>query len=109
LADLFKVLAQIIPAMGTLTDAYTVPADKAAVISSIIVANEASSSTVFRISIAVAGAADDLKQYIYYDVLLLQNRTFIATVGLTLGAADVIRVQSANGNVAFNISGDELS
>lgn len=100
-----KVLAQSNPSATTLTDAYTVPAATTATVSSITVCNQAASATTFRVSVAVAGAANATKQYLYYDVSLDAYDTFVATIGITLGAADVIRVYSGNASTSFNIFG----
>lgn len=107
--DTVKVLAQVKPAATTLTTAYTVPASTSTTMSSIVICNTSASVSYFRISVCVAGAADDLKQYLYYDLPLDSNDTFIATIGLTLAATDVIKVRSSDGNLAFNFSGIEIA
>lgn len=107
MATTYKVLAQSIPSSFILTDAYTAAAS--AIISSILCCNQSNVVTVIRIAVAVAGAADITKQYLYYDVPVPANDTLALTLGLTLAATDVIRVYSGNGLVSFNISGTELS
>jgi hypothetical protein len=57
----------------------------------------------------VAGAADTSAQYIAYDVLLDTNETRSFTLGIALGAADVIRVYSSTGTVSFNGFGVEIT
>lgn len=109
MAEALKVLGQIVPSATTLTAVYTVPAVTQATVSSISVCNQNATSVTFRISVAVNGAADDPKQYMYYDLPLLENDTFIATVGLSLAAGDVIRVRSSTANVSFNVFGVELT
>jgi len=109
MADTLKVLGQAYPNTATLTDAYTVPGATSDTISSIVVCNQAKSGTVFRISVAVAGAADEPKQYLYYDTPIGPNSTFVATIGGTLAAGAVIRVYSLNGMVSFNIFGVEVT
>jgi len=109
MAETLKVLAQIIPTAGLLTDGYTVPAAGRAVVSSIAVCNQDVLATTFRISVAVAGASDNTKQYIYRDPSIQANATLMATVGMTLGPGDVVRVYSANGLVSFNFFGSEIS
>lgn len=61
MANTYKVLSQTNPSATTLTDSYTVPAATQAIVSSISVANRSAISTSFRISVAIAGAADDAK------------------------------------------------
>lgn len=107
MAEALKVLAQTAPAYGTLTDGYTVPAITSAVVSSIVICNQSVTATTFRVSVAVVGAADAVKQYLFYDETLLGNDTFTAVLGITLGAADVIRVYSGNGSVSFSFFGAE--
>lgn len=57
----------------------------------------------------MSGNADDPSQYLYYDLPLDANDTFIATIGLTLANSDVIRVQAASNGIAFNFFGIEMS
>ncbi len=109
MTDTIKVLGQSNPVAVTLTDAYTVPALTSTVVSSITIVNRSSVATSFRISVAVAGAADDDKQYIYYDLPISGNDTFIATIGPTLGPADVVRVRATLATLSFNIFGTEVT
>lgn len=107
MAEVIKVLGQVNPIAGVLTGAYTAP--NQAVVSSLSVCNQSSTPVTFRVSIAVAGAADAAAQYLYYDVPLAGNATFIATIGVTLGATDVVRVQSSGNAQSFNLFGSEVS
>jgi len=109
MASTYKILAQSKPSATTLTDAYTVPGATQATISTIVVANQSSSATSFRISVAIAGAADTAAQYLYYDIAIPGNDTFAATVGITLGAADVVRVYNTDATLSFNLFGVEAS
>lgn len=109
MAETLKVLGQLVPAASTLTTLYTVPAATSTVVSSLTCCNPSGSSTTVRVSIAVAGAADDPKQYLYYDVPVLGHDTLTATLGLTLATTDLVRVLAANGLVAFNLFGAEES
>ena len=102
-----KTLGQSAPSATTETDLYTVPAVTSAVISSLICCNRGAVSTTFRVSVSVGGGATANKDYIYYDVAVPANDTFIATVGLTLSAGDKIRVYAGNGNMSFTLSGEE--
>lgn len=109
MAETRKVLAQSNPSATTLTDAYTVPGATQAVVSTISVVNRDATATTFRLSVAVGGAADNDKQYIAYDVPIAGNETFTFTIGITLGAADVIRVYATLATLSFNIFGVELT
>ena len=103
-----KVLGQSLPLSGVLTDAYTVPAATQAIVSSFTMCNEGA-ATKTRLSVAVAGAADALSQYLVYDAPLNANETQGFTLGVTLGPGDVVRAYSQGGSVAFSIFGVQLS
>jgi len=105
MADTIQVLAQSKPLATTLTALYTVPAGQSVVVSSITICNQVAMATSWRLSIAVAGAGDDPSQYIYYGMPHQANDTFIATIGMTLGAGDVVRVYSTDGNLSFSLFG----
>ena len=109
MAEVLKVLAQSNPPATTLTDVYTVPAATSTVVSSLVLANRGATDTTFRLALAIAGTADALKQYLYYDVTLFARDTFIASIGATLAAADVVRVFVNDANVSINVLGAEES
>lgn len=108
MVDTVKVLGQIAPAANALTTAYTVPAATSATISSIVICNTNIDASSFRISIRVNGASDTIQQYLYYDLPITGNDTFIATCGFTLSAGDIVSVQGGEANLTFNIFGIEL-
>ena len=105
----YHVLSQLSPNATTATTAYTVPSAKSTTISTIVVCNANAIPITFRISIRVAASADDIKQYLYYDVPVLGNDTFASTIGITLTASDIISVYASSTNVSFNIFGVEIS
>ena len=108
----YKILGQSAPAANTETDLYAVPSLLSAVVSSITVANRGADLATFRISISPAAAVTTNADYLYYDVVIGGNDTFIATVGLTLAATDVMRVRASGvgGNdLTFQAFGSELS
>ena len=108
----YKILGQSAPIGATPTDLYAVPAATSAVVSSLTVANRGPDLATFRISVSPAAAATTNVDYLYYDVVLGGYDTFIATVGITLAATDVIRVY-ANGlggdDLTFQAFGSELT
>jgi hypothetical protein len=105
----YKVLGQSSPAATTETALYTVPALTSAIGSSIIIANRSTTVATFRVSIAVAGAVTSNKDYIYYDLPIGSNDTFIATIGITLATTDVVRVFASNTNLSFSLYGSEIT
>jgi hypothetical protein len=109
MANTYKILGQVSPLATTSTDLYTVPASTSAVCSSISICNRDTSNTTFRVSISQGGASITNKDYLYYDVTLAGNDTFVATLGITLATTDKIRVYAGNTNLSFQIWGTEIS
>lgn len=103
----YKVLSQTKPSAATLTDSYTVPSVTSTVVSSIVATNQSATPTAIRVSIAVAGLADTPKQYIAYDMVIAANQAIAFVIGVTLGAADVIRVYNTLATVSFSVFGVE--
>lgn len=91
------------PAAATVTDLYTVPAATNTVVSSVVVCNTSATPTTFRIAVAPLGAVDALSQYLYYDLTIAGNDTFIATIGMTLIATDKVRVYAAAATLTFTM------
>lgn len=109
MAETIKTLAQSAPSATTLTDVYTVPAATSAVISSIVVCNRGSAKREVRLSVAVAGAADSVEQYLAYDTPVLVGDPLIFTVGLTLAATDVLRAYVDAADISVGVFGTEIS
>jgi hypothetical protein len=109
MASTYKTLGQSAPGATTETTLYTVPASTSAVCSSIVICNRGTSSTTFRVSVAVGGGATGNKDYLYYDVPLSANDTFIATIGVSLATTDKVKVYAGNANLSFNLFGQEIT
>lgn len=105
----YKILGQQAPGATTEEDLYAVPAATTTVISSITVANRGSSPAKFRVSFSPSAAATVNADYVYYDVHIDGNDTFIATIGVTLAATDVIRVYASTANLTFQVFGGEIN
>lgn len=109
MATTYKVLAQSAPAATTATTAYTVGAGKSTVISTIVIANRASTSATYRIAIRPAGATLSNEHYIAYDITVGASDSTTLTLGLTLGATDVVTIYASTANLSFNFFGSEIS
>ena len=111
----YKVLGQIDSGTTNPAVIYTVPNSPATqtIVSSIVVANRSSIDIAgFRISINPNGVGVTPEQYIYYDVPIAQNDTFIATVGITMDSDDTITVEATGPGIAdisFQIFGSEIT
>lgn len=102
-----KVLGQSAPSATTETTLYTAPSQ--AVVSTLSVCNRSATPTTFRVSVAVAGAVTENKQYLYYDLAIGGNDTFAATMGLTLANTDVVRVYAGAATLSFSLYGMEIT
>ena len=109
MATALKVLGQSAPLAATLTTLYTVPASTEVSTSSIVVCNRSSVATSFRVAIRPAGAGISDEHYIYYDVPIPGNDTFIATIGISLEATDVVSVYATLATLSFNYYGQEIT
>ena len=105
----YKVLGQSNPAATTATTLYTVPAATQSIVSTLTVTNQTATAGTYRIAVRVAGAALAAAQYLAYDVSLPGNATDTLTLGVTLGATDVITVFASAATFSFNAFGSELS
>ena len=85
------------------------PAATQAVVSSIVVCNRSATPTAFRISVAIAGAADANQQYIAFDVPIGANQIVSQTLGIGLATTDVVRVFNTLATCSFSVFGTELS
>lgn len=108
----YKVLGQVAPPITTEQDLYTVLGATQSIASSITVANRGTTLAYFRVAVCPLGVATANKHYLYYDVPIAGNDTFIATIGLTLGATDKVKVYASGtggGNLSFHLYGSELT
>lgn len=109
MAEARKVLGQLASAATTLEDLYTVPALTEAVSSTLVVCNRSATPTTFRVAVRPAGAAINNKHYISYDVPIGANEVWSYTIGMTLGAADVVSIYAAAATLSSTLFGVEVS
>lgn len=104
-----KVLGQVCPSATTATTLYTVPAATQAVISTITICNQTAVAATYRISVRPAGAAQTTAMYVAYDVTVGASDTTALTLGITLGATDVVTVYASTATLSFNAYGAETA
>jgi hypothetical protein len=109
MADQIKVLGQLSPSATTTETLYTTPDLTQTTVSSLVICNRNSGNQSFRISIHVAGAGTDNKQYLYYDKEITSNNTITVVIGITLNQADVVKVYASNSDLSFNMFGVETT
>jgi len=106
----YKILGQASPSATTATTLYTVPSSTQAVVSSITVCNRDSGAATYRLAIkAAADGSVGTQSYIVYDATIPANTTTAYTLGVTLGAGDLVSVYASTGTVTFHAYGSEIS
>jgi len=84
-----------------------VPAATPTACSSIVVCNRSAAATSFRIAVRAAGAAISNEMYLYYDVAINGNDTFVATIGISLATTDKVDVYATLATLSFTLFGTE--
>ena len=109
MANTYKVLAQSNPAATTATTLYAVPSGTSAVISTITICNQAATAASYRIAVRPLAATLAAQHYVAYDIAIAANDTTALTLGLTLGATDVVTIYASSANLSFNAYGSEIA
>lgn len=106
----YKVLGQVAPANTSITNAYTVPAGKQAILSNIAVANVTGAAALYEVYVRINGAASALSNAFVFDASQGANSTTMIQGGVTLSAGDIVSVQTATANaITFHIFGTEVN
>jgi len=109
MANAYKVLGQSAPSATTDTDVYTVPSATEAVVSTIVIANRATSDATYRIAVRPDGATIANEHYVAYDITVGASDSTALTLGITMDAADVLTVQASTADLSFSVFGSEIS
>lgn len=105
----YRVLGQSNPAATTNTNLYTVPSATSAVVSSIVICNQAATAATYRIAVRPAGAAVANQHWIVYGATVAASDSTVITMGLTLAATDIITVFASSATLSFSAYGSEIS
>lgn len=108
MATTYKVLGQQAPAATTATTLYTVPAATQTVCSTLAVCARGATSS-FRIAIRPNGATLADSHYIVYDNWVDSKDSVFLTLGITLGAGDVVTVYTDQATNTFSLFGSEIT
>ena len=103
-----KVLGQVNPTANTWNLVYTVPASNTAVVSTISICNTGTNNALFSIAVQPANAAISTKHYIAYNTTVPAYDTIALTLGVGLGASDVISANVSTANIAVSAFGSEV-
>jgi hypothetical protein len=110
LATTYKILGQVRPTGTAVADLYTVPASTEAVISTITASNVSDTASNISLFVVPAAGSASAENALVFETPLSGNTVQAFTLGLTLGAADTLAVQSATGSaVTYQAFGSELS
>lgn len=109
MATSYKVLGQVNPSATSATTLYTVPSATSAVVSTIVICNQAASAATFRIAVRPAGAALAAQHYVAYDVTVGASDSTALTLGITLATTDVITVYGSTATLSFSAFGSEVA
>ena len=109
MTDVIKVLGQLDPAATTTTVLYTTPNLAQTTVSSLVICNRTGGSITFRVSVHVAGASADDKQFLFYNEALAATTTRTVVIGMCLNQTDVVKVYASSADVSFNLFGVETS
>jgi len=107
--DAIKVLGQLDPSATTTTVLYTAPNLAQTTVSSLVICNRSGSAITFRVSVHVANASADDKQFLFFDESLAATTTRTVVIGMCLSQSDVLKVYVSAANVSFNLFGVETT
>jgi hypothetical protein len=108
MATNYKILGQLNPTANVLSAVYTVPSANQAVISTIIVCNQSIADAAYSIAVVPGGETDNVKHYIVRGGAVPAADALAFSLGLSLGAGDVVRANTTSGNLSFSIFGAEI-
>lgn len=94
---------------GTYATLYTTPASTEAVISSIVITNQSSSSVTIRIGLDATAGTPGNDEWLVYDASVAGNDTVALTLGITMDAEKYLRVSSSADTCNFSAFLSEIS
>lgn len=100
-----NIIARLAPGAAVETDLYTVEPDEIAKIQGVTVANRGAALASFRFSISPLGAPTQAQDYVYYDLGLDGNDTFMALLNADVRPNDVVRVYASTADLTFILYG----
>jgi hypothetical protein len=104
----YKVLGQINPTANVANTIYTVPSATSAVVSTVTICNLANTAGTFKIAVRPTGEALANKHYVAYDTTVPANDMVALTLGITMGATDVLSCNASSNNITFSAFGSEI-
>ena len=94
---------------GTYSTLYTTPAATQAVISSLVITNQASSDVTVRIGLDATEGTPGASEWLVYDAVIAGNDTVALTLGVTMDAQKYLRISSSANTCNFSAFLSEIS
>jgi hypothetical protein len=94
---------------STYATLYETPAATEAVISSLVITNQSSSAITVRIGMDTSASTPGASEFLVYDAAVAGNDTVALTLGVTMPAANFIRVSSSASVCNFTAFLSEIS
>jgi hypothetical protein len=105
----YKVLGQSNPAANTPISLYTVPLATNTIISTVTVCNLSSTAGSFKLAVQPGGVSILNSHYIMFNTPVPGNDTISLTLGMTLGALDILSCNANTSTISFSAFGSEIS
>lgn len=94
---------------GTYATLYNTASATEAVISSLVVCNQASSDVTVRIGLDTTAGTPGADEFLVYDAVIAGNDTVALTLGVTLDATKYVRISSSASTCNFTAFLSEIS
>ena len=94
---------------GTYSTLYTTPSATEAVISSLVITNQASSDVTVRIGLDDTAGTPGNSEWLVYDAVVAGNDTVALTLGITMPAGKFLRISSSADTCNFSAFLSEIS
>ena len=94
---------------GTYATLYNTPSATEAVISSLVICNQASSDVTVRVGLDTAAGTPGASEFLVYDAVIAGNDTIALTLGITLDASKYVRISSSANTCNFSAFLSEIS
>ena len=94
---------------GTYSTLYNTPSATEAVISSIVITNQASSDVTVRIGLDTTAGTPGASEWLVYGATIAANDTVVLTLGVTMAASKYLRVSSSADTVTFSAFLSEIT
>jgi hypothetical protein len=92
---------------GDFVTAYTVPAGKEAVVSTLAITNISGAAATYRVAVIKSGDTLSSENFLFLDVPIAGSTTQAITIGMTLAAGDVVKVAANTAYVNATLFGSE--